>query len=238
MRILITRAEPAASRTADKLIQLGFEPVSLPIFELVDLRQEFTFAETSEFIFTSANAAEILVARGWRPESANARAWCVGKNTGEAASNLGFENVETASGGGAALASLIKAAGLAGNTPFAYPTTPDRSFDMKEALSEMGLLTSSVDLYKVRKCMPDEKALRDFFELSTPGAILIYSDRSAEHFLDILTKLRIRSGFERFSVVSISQSAANIMLNLPWQGVYVSNSPNEASMFSRLEGFR
>lgn len=237
MRVLITRAEPAASRTAKKLSDLGHEPVICPIFELADTGGPAPENDAEHYIFTSANAVEILARRNWRPTNIQSTAWCVGERTAKAAKALGFTKTPVATGGGAKLTEQIVAKDHKTNATFVYPTTPDRSFDMREALASFGITVEPVEIYQTVKVVPDVSLIGNFFTGSKTRAIFVFSDRSAAHLVDILNDFDELSGFDSILVISISQSAANIMLNCSWQGVYVSPQPNEASMISRLQEF-
>ena len=235
MQVLITRAEPAASRTANNLKALGYEPVIAPIFKLHDLGIPFEYHEYKNFIFTSANAVEIMQKRGWRPESIDATAWCVGETTANAARELGFTNTHVTSGGGAVLSKHIAECETSTESKFLYPATPDRSFNIEKTLKPFGIKVKTVDIYKLEKQVLPPQKLVDFFQMAEDGVIFAFSNRSAKHLDDIICGIDKKISFKNFKVIAISQTAANILLNFPWQAVYVSDSPSEASMISRLE---
>ncbi len=235
MRVLITRAEPAASRTAQKLEAFGHTPIVCPIFELVDLGGPDPDQNSTNYIFTSANAVEVLLKRNWTPGDTSATAWCVGTKTETAAKVLGFQNTVVASGGGAKLAEKITNTKAVFEEPFIYPTTPDRSFNIQQALSASGIKVETVDIYRTAKVMSENSRIASFFSKSDRSAIMIYSERSASHLISLLKDIINPNDVNRASVISISKSAANMMLNYGWEGVYVSERPDEASMISRLE---
>lgn len=238
MKVLVTRAEPAASRTVQKLRHHGFEPVLLPIFELKDTGTPLPEGGIDGVIFTSANAAEILRLRQWRDSNRSAVAYCVGPRTAEAAQALGFEATVTASGGGAALADEIAALDLPQDTQFLYPTTPDRSFDMKQAIEALGHSVSEVEIYHVEKLVPPALETQDALAQCKNGAILVYSARSAAHLASIIEACGASLDISSVSIVAISKTAINMLLNFPWQNAYVSKSPDEDAMIAALERLR
>jgi len=235
MRVLVTRAEPAASGTRLRLEALGHEPVLLPIFELVDIGGELPDLDYEGVIFPSANAVEVLARRNWHVSKPNMVAYCVGRRTAEAAQGLGFRQSVVASGGGAVLCKEIKACDLPKRTRLLYPTTPDRSFDMAVHLKQMGLTVDSVDVYQMQKNPLSGEAVPEAVNQCKNGAILIYSARSADYLSQLIDSGPELSDISSISLVGISNSATNIMLKYPWQNVYVSSNPNEEAMMSLLE---
>ncbi len=234
MRVLVTRAEPAASRTKHKLEALGYEPIVLPIFELVDLGNPLPSNRYDGVIFTSANAVEVLARRGWADAQQFGTAYCVGSRTGEAAQELGFETCVTASGGGEALCKEIANLNLSKKYTFLYPTTPDRSFDMADQLGALGYAVDSVDVYQTRKVSFSREIVTSNVRECENGVILVYSARSAAYLDEILSSSAEIPAISTISLVGISKSATNKMLKYSWRDVYVSNNPDEETMLSLL----
>ncbi|MEM8951886.1 MAG: uroporphyrinogen-III synthase, partial [Pseudomonadota bacterium] len=92
-------AEPAASRTANRLKENGFNPVVYPLFELADTGQALPANAFSGVIFTSANAVRVLETRNWRNSDPEHIAYCVGETTRKAAEKIGFSRFVVANGG-------------------------------------------------------------------------------------------------------------------------------------------
>ncbi|MDJ0612595.1 MAG: uroporphyrinogen-III synthase [Rhizobiaceae bacterium] len=235
MRVLVTRAEPAASRTRHKLEKLGHEPYVLPIFELKDLGGVLPDYPYDGIIFTSANAVEVLLRRNWRNHNPDTVAYCVGKRTEEAAEQIGFSRTIAASGGGAALVLEFEKLNLPENQRFLYPTTPDRSFDMQLALQKKGYSVDLVELYQTRKCNRAGQELSGAIDWCKDGAVLAYSARSAEYLSELLSSLNDLSSISSISLIGISKTATNIMLKYPWRDVYVSSNPSEDDMLILLQ---
>ena len=170
MNVLITRAEPAASQTAARLKENGFDPVVYPLFELADIGQALPTNTFSSIIFTSANAVRILENRNWRNTDPELIACCVGETTRKAAEKIGFSRFVVASGGGAELVKQIHREKDKRNQNFLYPTTPDRSFDMARALKETGHTVTTVEVYKVLKHFPESDTFTDTLSQCQDGA--------------------------------------------------------------------
>jgi uroporphyrinogen-III synthase len=104
-RVWVTRAQPGAEATAERLRALGHEPVVAPLIEVrlipgaaVDLDGVGSIA------FSSPNGVAAFAARSAVREL---RAYAVGRATGEAARRAGFPSVVPGDADVAALARLI-----------------------------------------------------------------------------------------------------------------------------------
>src|SRR6478736_3745261 len=94
LRVLVTRPEPGASRTARRLQQAGFQPVLLPLTKTVALPAEVGLVpdDVLAVAVTSANAVrhapkEVIEALAALPCHA------VGPRTAEATRKMGFSSV-------------------------------------------------------------------------------------------------------------------------------------------------
>jgi uroporphyrinogen-III synthase len=231
--VLITRAQPAADETAQKLRGAGFTPIVLPIFEVKNLETEIPDVEFDAVIFTSANAAEILAARNWQAKP-NSTAYCVGARTALEVEGLGFDTIITASGGGAALAKRMMREEITQPLKTWYPTTPDRSFDMAKALDPERFSVITTNIYQVQRLFPDKATIKDAMSHCINGALFIYSTKSGNHLHDILSQTVKPNITETVRVIGISDSAVKMMMDIPWSGVYVANEPSESAMLKIL----
>ncbi|BDC52723.1 hypothetical protein F183_A50380 [Bryobacterales bacterium F-183] len=96
MQVVVTRAREQSSQLSDKLRAAGFEPVELPLIELVP-PLDWTAAdnaiaqiETYDWIlFTSANAVRFLATRLDKPVT-TAKVCCIGSSTKQVAEQYGW----------------------------------------------------------------------------------------------------------------------------------------------------
>lgn len=96
MKVVVTRAREQSSQLSDKLRAAGFEPVELPLIELVP-PLDWTAAdnaiaqiETYDWIlFTSANAVRFLATRLKNPVT-TAKVCCIGSSTKQVAEQYGW----------------------------------------------------------------------------------------------------------------------------------------------------
>jgi uroporphyrinogen-III synthase len=105
-RILITRPEPGASRTAERLREAGFEAVSLPLTRIERLAFDFPDRQFDGIVVTSAQAlGEADYAR-----LLDVPLIAVGETTARAGRAAGFKRVAAASGSAESVAALAVSA--------------------------------------------------------------------------------------------------------------------------------
>jgi uroporphyrinogen-III synthase len=210
-RVLVTRPEPGASKTASALRAAGHHPVLRPLMATVDVPWTMPPENFDAVMLTSAAAAHHA---GQQADSlCHLPTFCVGDATAQAARAAGFSQAESV--GGTVADVMRRAAGLrhilhlAGEdrTPIAVPT---------------GLSVAVRVVYRAQLL-----ALKD------PGpldAVLIYSPRSGKHFAE---QWHAQQRDKNLVVVAISAAAAAGAGAL-WQKVVVADAPDEASMLAAL----
>ncbi|HYZ60956.1 MAG TPA: uroporphyrinogen-III synthase, partial [Acetobacteraceae bacterium] len=101
-QVLITRPEPDATETAERVAALGWEPVIAPVLQLVPGRVA-AGVDCAAVLVTSRNALPAL------PDELRARPLlAVGRATAARAAALGFADVRDADGDAADLAALAR----------------------------------------------------------------------------------------------------------------------------------
>jgi uroporphyrinogen-III synthase len=92
MRILVTRPEAEAIRTAESIVKLGHEPIICPIIKTVFIKTvEILPSKADLIILTSGNGARGLA---YITEERDCEILCVGEATAETAINLGFNKAK------------------------------------------------------------------------------------------------------------------------------------------------
>jgi uroporphyrinogen-III synthase len=110
-RIWVTRAQPGADRSAERLTALGFTPVVMPLLEIRRLDVQPDLTGVDALVFTSINGVSAYAALSPIP---GLPVFTVGEATARAARDAGFTKIRSADGDVVALAALIRdeAAGL------------------------------------------------------------------------------------------------------------------------------
>jgi uroporphyrinogen-III synthase len=183
MRLLVTRPEADAARTANTFRARGHAVLVAPL-----LRMEMSGAEVgpdpAAVLFTSANAVRALAVHPRRDSLRHLPTYAVGSHTAAAAHAAGFVAVAGGDGDVQALAELIAAARRGADGALLHLAGEERAGDLAGALAARGFSVRTVVLYRM--------VAADTFPPEVAGAladgaldgVLHYSRRSAEIFLD------------------------------------------------------
>ncbi len=233
MRVLITRAEPAAGRTASRLKISGFSPVCLPLFKIEPLNVALPRKDYHGYIFTSSNAIDALGGMGWSNENPDANCFCVGETTAKSAEQAGFSKLVIADGGGGSLANIIRSDYMQTGLRLLFPTTPDRLFDMKSALPKA--IVDEVHVYQAGKIPLNQSQVSDALKHCAGGAVCSYSARSAACLDTLISRYALTELSRKISHVAISKAASDKIDPSNWKDISCSLRPNESSMIEQLK---
>jgi uroporphyrinogen-III synthase len=183
MRLLLTRPEPDAQRTAAALRALGHEVVIAPLLRIEPVADAPIGAGLwAAILITSANAAPAIAAH---ESAAHLRAlpvFAVGARTAQAMSAVGFADVTSAGGDVDALAAVI-ATRLRPDAPLLYLGGADRAGDLAGTLRGRGFAVETVIVYRAVAAASLPDAAADALRSGIDG-VLHFSRRSAEAYLD------------------------------------------------------
>lgn len=211
MRLLVTRPEPEASRTAERLRDLGHEPVKAPMLTSVFLDPPMPAIDPAAILFTSLNGVRGLLR--WPVPDAwfSLPVLAVGDRTAEAAREAGFGRVYSADGDGIALAALTMAMIRPGAGPLLYPAAVDRAGTWTQTLAEAGHALELVEVYRMEpvKSLPDSviSSLRD----GLVDGVLVYSPRTASALSGCVDLLDPRPALDHLVVYTLSPNVAAAM---------------------------
>ncbi|WOB78562.1 uroporphyrinogen-III synthase [Brevundimonas nasdae] len=170
-RVWITRAEPGAARTADRLRDMGFEAIVAPLLAIKHLTPPVPdLAPFAALAFTSINGVAAFAALTPRRDLP---AFAVGDATAQAAHDAGFTNVCSASGDLHALARLI--AGAIANADVLVPQAEIPAGDLAAALTAARARNVSIQSLTVYRAIETSVAAPALFD-----AVLIHSPRAGK----------------------------------------------------------
>jgi len=231
MKVLITRAEPAADQTANNLAKHGHEAILLPLFKMIDTQARIPDKKYDGIIFTSKNAVEVLKTRGWKIPNPKMIAFCVGGKTEKAAQALGFKQTYSANGGGAVLVDLMRAMQLEGKK-LLYLSTPDKSYDMKMALESHNVHVETIDIYQAKPVSPENEQLKQAISAIRDGFVFTYSALSSKHLAKLVKSAKLASSLQACTLISISDQAIGPLEDIDWKAVLIAPSPQEKEMIA------
>jgi len=229
-RVLVTRSEPGASETAQRLAGLGFEPIVEPVFEIEPI-EGVTLPAFDALAFTSANGVRIFAQLNPRRD---APVFCVGARTADEARAAGFANVTSADGDVSALGLLIGKA-LQPGAKLLHSGNDESRGDLAGQLKGQGIAAAFVATFRAAPAKSPGPALTAHLKGAAPfDAILIHSPRAAKILSGFLKPDSATSGKSApMNVAAISEAAAEPLRQIA-RRVEIASTPNEEALLKAL----
>lgn len=220
MRVWITRSQPGADRTAEKLRVLGHEPIVGPLLEARPIPGALDLSQAGALAFTSGNGVRAFATLS---RDRGLPVFTVGAATAAAARQAGFSHVMSADGDVAALARLIYVSRdrFAGEVLIATAKAP--AGDLARDLIALGVRARAQPVYET---VPTEP-----LPVTTGAeAVLIHSPRAARR----LVEARLASS--RLAAYCISANAAAPLDGAGFWKIVTAPHPDEDSLLALLPG--
>ncbi len=219
-RVWVTRAEPGAARTADRLTALGFTPLVAPLLTLAPLPSALDAAPSPDAVavlaLTSPNGVEAFAPL--IPRFRDHPVFAVGDATAEAARAAGFTDVRSASGDIHALARLIAAEAPPG--PLLAPGAREPAGDLPALLPDR----------QVQR-LPVYAAFETHAPTPEPfDAVMLHSPRAARALATDLP----RAAASGRVAICISEAAATPLRPFDFTEIRIAVAPDEPAMLSAL----
>jgi uroporphyrinogen-III synthase len=234
LRLWVTRAEPAASRTAERLRAAGHAPLVAPVLAIRELPAgdvEAALEGVAALAFTSAQGVESFAAR---TPARDLPVFAVGDATAEAARARGWRRVRSADGDGAALARLI-AGEVEGGGCVLSPGARRRAFDLEAALRGAGVRVRDLPVYETQPLptLPPEAAAA--LEARAVDAVLLHSPAAARALGARLADApRLAAGLADRPVFALSAACAEALPAGLGGARRVAPAPREADLLALL----
>lgn len=219
-RVWVTRAEPGAARTADRLTALGFTPIVVPLLTLAPLPGALDAAPDPAAVavlaLTSPNGVEAFAPL--IPRFRDHPVFAVGDATAEAARAAGFADVRSASGDIHALARLIAAEAPPG--PLLAPGAREPAGDLPALLPDRPV--QRLPVYAAFETHVPAPATFD--------AVMLHSPRAARALAADLP----RAASSGRIAICISEAAATPLHPFDFAEIRIAAAPDEPAMLSAL----
>lgn len=235
MRVLVTRPAHSGERTAQRLRELGHEPLLLPltrpIHDAAAARQALD-TTIGAIAITSAEAVRTLQSLddALTPHLSR-RLFAVGETTAEEARKLGFCSVTTSSGSGRELAELIAANNTGG---LVYLAGLPRAEAFETRLTELGRQFSVAECYRMESIALDPGTVATFLMRNPPDAVLFYSRQTAANFFQIPQVESLLLQLPKIRLICLSNTVAEAVPSLLSTALEISPTPDEKSLLSLL----
>jgi uroporphyrinogen-III synthase len=182
VRLMVTRPEPDAERTAARLRSHGHTVIVAPLVRIeVNADARIGGGPWAAILTTSANAASAIARHRRLPELGRLPVFAVGDRSAEAMRAVGFGDVTSAEGDAGDLARLV-AARIKPEAPLLYLAGLDRSGDLAGALGRRGFAIHTVAVYRAVLAADFPHAAVEAFARGVDG-VLHFSRRSAEAYV-------------------------------------------------------
>ncbi len=215
-RVWITRAQPGAGATAERVRAMGFEPFVAPLLEVRTVKgPPIDLAGVGALAFTSANGIEGFTSRC---TDRGLPVFTVGDATAAAARDGGFEQVISADGDVKALADMIKRhrTGIRGDV--LHPAAA-------ETIGELPARKLVVYETVPARLAPDLAR-----RVASMDAVLLHSQKGARILADILR----RNPAPNLRLVCLSQAVASPLKDIPAREIVAAALPNEEALLNLL----
>jgi len=233
MYIAVTRPHDDSERTAAVLRARGHEVLVVPLMQVVPVAVDLR-ASWAGVIITSANAPGVIVTHPARDILIKLPVFAVGRSSADAARQVGFSDVITAGGDVRDLVRLIDARRADAAGPLLYLAGEDRAADLIGELTSRGIAAEMRVVYRAATA-PFPPILIAALQAGDIDAVLHYSKRSAENYLDGASQARIVEQALSVQQVCLSVQIADRLASAGAGNIAIAKQPNEAALIAALE---
>lgn len=225
-RVLVTRSEPGASETAERLSALGYTPIVEPLFAVEPIAAVLPGFDA--LAFTSLNGVRTFARLSARRDGP---VFCVGDRTANAAREAGFADVQSADGDLGDLVGLIESR-LPNPVRLLHTGNEESRGDLAGTLSEKGWQAVFLPTYRAAPVPAPGPLLAVHLAGNAAfDAALIHSPRAAAILAGFLGGA---PNSARVDVAAISLAAAQPLQAFAGR-VEIAAEPNEAALLKSLE---
>ena len=222
MKILVTRPEPGATATAERLRQMGFEPVLAPCLRIDPVDAKLP-ENPAAILLTSGHAADALPAR-YRAVPC----FTVGDATAAKLRAAGFTAVESAAGDAGDLLLLVAGRRIDGLHLLAVGEGHGQ--DLARQLREHGIRLIRRKIYRTRPVRGLPAPVKTALAAGEIQKALFYSAETLRAFIRMKPP-----GTAALEALALSPAIAAIAQGLPWRRIRVALAPNEADLLALLK---
>jgi uroporphyrinogen-III synthase len=233
VRLLLTRPEPDAQRTAAALRAQGHDVIIAPLLRIAPV----TDAQIGEgpwaaILITSANAAQAVAAHARVTPLRALPVFAVGRRSADAMTTAGFSDVTSADGDVSNLAQLV-AARLQPAARLLYLAGEDRAGDLAGDLRTYGFAVETTMIYRAIAATVLPPAAAEALASGIDG-VLHFSRRSAEVLVDAARAAGVLESALRAAHFCLSAQVAEPLAQAGAADIRVAERPNEAVLLALI----
>jgi len=237
VRLLLTRPEPDARRTAAALRAQGHDVIVAPLLRIAPIADApIGTGPWAAILITSANAAIAAHAVTAHARAAPLRAlpvFAVGRRSADAMAAAGFADVTSADGNVSDLARLV-ATRLPPAARLLYLAGEDRSGDLAGDLRGRSFAVETAVIYRAIAATSLPPAAAQALAVGVDG-VLHFSRRSAEVFVEAARAAGVLADALRTAHFCLSAPIAEPLAQAGAADIRVAERPNEAVLLALID---
>ena len=234
MRLLVTRPDAEARRTAQTLRARGHDVQVAPLLRIEPVPATIPEGPWTAVLMTSTNAARSISEHPALARLKDCPVFVVGARTAQAARRAGFTLVDCADGDAASLAAMLARRFRGEPARLLYLCGEQRAFDLAGALSRDGIDVCSVEVYRAVAADHFPPEVDAALRAGSFDGILHFSRRSAEAYLacaERCTELAAALGPVHFC---LSPQIARVLANAGALRISTASRPDEAALLALI----
>jgi uroporphyrinogen-III synthase len=236
VRLIVTRPEPDATRTARALIRLGHSAILSPMLDIVtDRTAQIPTRPYQAVLVTSSNAVRALAERPVRPVTVEVPLLAVGDQTALEAKRAGFSAARSAGGALDDLAALVDRELKPADGPLLYAAGEEQAGDLGGRLVEKGFDVETAVLYRAEPRPRLANVAEDALKAGTVDGVLFYSRRSAAAFALALRAGNLAPLAANVICFCISASTAEAVAKVATGMPLIAEKPDQLALFAIIE---
>jgi uroporphyrinogen-III synthase len=233
VRLLLTRPEPDATRTAAALRAQGHDVVAAPMLRIEPAADaQIGNGPWAAILITSANAAHAVVTHARVAPLRALPVFTVGRRSADAMGAAGFADVTSVDGNMSDLAQLVTAR-LQPAIPLLYLAGADRSGDLAGDLRTRGFAVETTIIYRAIAATSLPPAAADALANGIDG-VLHFSRRSAEAYVDAAQAAGTLANALKPVHFCLSAQVAEPLVLTGAADIRVAERPNEAVLIALI----
>ncbi|HWK64533.1 MAG TPA: uroporphyrinogen-III synthase [Rhizobiaceae bacterium] len=232
--VLVTRPQPGAAETADRLRGLGYEPIVLPLTEIsaLPIAQIPSPAGIDAVAVTSANALrhaprELIAA------FQDKTCFAVGGATATAAREAGFTAVTAGPGDAAGLVPIMLGALRAG-AHVLHLCGRVRVGGLEQGLRAGRIAITELEIYDAPAIAYAPETILSAIRDGAPDAALVHSARAASRLAELAALPRIAPLFARTLFFCLSPRIGGALSGISQERIFSASAPEEAELLALL----
>jgi uroporphyrinogen-III synthase len=233
VRLLLTRPEPDAQRTAAALRAQGHDAVIAPLLR-IEARLDAQIGEGpwGAILVTSANAGPAIAFHERAAQLRTLPVFAVGRRSAQTMTAAGFGDVKHSDGDVSDLVGFVTEQ-LTPAAPLLYLAGEERSGDLAGELRRRGFTIETVVVYRAVATAHLPPAASEL--LAEQTGVLHFSRRSAEVFLDAAQAMNLLAAALRSVHYCLSPRVAEPLMRAGAADVRIAREPSEAALIALID---